>query len=350
VPVPDPFARQHGMRDVVNLVARRVFGGGRGPTVVLHAPGDTVPPGEHWTVDPFAAEIRDDALYGRGAVESKSDIAAYAFAMRALSEAGGEGLAGTVELHVTFDEESGGFLGPQWLLAQGARRPDFAIGAGWTHQVIVGQGGCLHLEVVLRGKQSHASRPDEGRDAIAAAVPVLAALYAERDRLRRAPEGQRATLSIGTIDGGTSTNLIADRLQLTLDRSILWDEDAAAIEAGLIELIGAAAAAGEGIEVECRRILLAEPLRPTPESQRLAEVLQASAREVLGEDIPALAAPVVSGARFYAEAGISTVLYGVGPPTIGEGDAHGVNEHVSLADLAAATRVVARTLQRLLSA
>lgn len=353
LPVPDPFVRQFGMKSVINLVCRRTFGEGTGPTVALHAPGDTVPPGDHWHVDPYSGEVRDGALYGRGAVESKADIAAYVYALLALEKAATV-LNGSVELHITFDEERGGFLGPQWLLSQELTKPDMVIGAGWTHQVVVGQGGCLHLEVVVRGRQAHASRPAEGRDALAATVPILSAIYSERDRLADTvpadPELGSPTLSIGSIAGGLATNLIPDRVTLKLDRRILPDENGEEVENALTRLVEEAGAGAEGIEVECRRILLAEPLRRMPGASELAEVIREAAKAVLHKEIPAIAAPVVTGARFYAEAGIPTVLYGAGPAAIGDAHAHSLNEHIRLDDLRDATKIVARTLTALLSA
>ena len=74
-----------------------------------------MPPGTGWTRDPYGAEIVDGWMVGRGAAVSKSDIAAYAFAMLALEQSGAT-LNGTVELHVTYDEEAGGDIGPRWIL------------------------------------------------------------------------------------------------------------------------------------------------------------------------------------------------------------------------------------------
>ncbi len=125
--VPEPLARVHGMVSCVNLILR--YGFGPGPTIALNAHGDVVPPGEGWTADPYGAEIRHGWMYGRGAAVSKSDISTYAFALRALRESGLP-LRGTVEIHVTYDEETGGAIGPAWLLAQGLTRPDYAIAAG----------------------------------------------------------------------------------------------------------------------------------------------------------------------------------------------------------------------------
>ena len=97
-----------------------------GPIIALNAHGDVVPPGEGWTVDPYGGEVRGAALYGRGAAVSKSDFATYAFALLALETLHGD-LSGTIELHLTYDEETGGEIGPKWLLDQALTKPDYAI-------------------------------------------------------------------------------------------------------------------------------------------------------------------------------------------------------------------------------
>ena len=106
--VPDETVRANGMISCTNLVVRKRFG--EGAVVALNAHGDVVPPGEGWTRDPYGAEIVDGWMYGRGVAVSKSDFATYAFALLALEDAvaGGARLGGTVELHLTYDEEAGG--------------------------------------------------------------------------------------------------------------------------------------------------------------------------------------------------------------------------------------------------
>ena len=102
------------MVSCTNLLVRRRFGEG-GPMIALNAHGDVVPPGEGWTKDPYGAEIVDGWMYGRGVAVSKSDFATYAFALLALEELerSGARLNGTVELHLTYDEEAGGEIGPR---------------------------------------------------------------------------------------------------------------------------------------------------------------------------------------------------------------------------------------------
>jgi succinyl-diaminopimelate desuccinylase len=154
--VPEPLVRAHGLVSVTNLMVRHRFG--LGPTVALNAHGDVVPPGEGWTRDPYGAEVVDGWTYGRGAAVSKSDFATYTWALLAL-KASAAPLAAAVELHSTYDEESGGELGPPWLLSEGISKPDYAIGAGFSYAVVDAHNGCLHLEVDLRGRSAHAAKP-----------------------------------------------------------------------------------------------------------------------------------------------------------------------------------------------
>lgn len=336
-PVPDPFARHHGRSDVVNLLVRRRFGDG--PTVALHAPIDTLPAGGAWRREPFGADLRDGRLYGRGSRDSKGDIAAFVFALAALEASGGR-LSGTVELHITADEETGGFLGPAFLIGQGLSCPDAVIGSGTSYQVIVGQQGVLQLEVLLLGEQAHAARPQDGRDALAAALPLLAAAFEARST---SPQ----PLTVGLIAGGRGVNIVPDRVRFTIDRRLAADEDGETVERNFVAMLEAAHIEPD-VELECRRLLLAAPVTPTPESERLAAVLSRHAEAAIGRPVPIVSAPVVSGARHYALAGIATALYGVGPPVIGEGADFAGEEFVVLADLSRTTAAVAATVAELL--
>ncbi|SDR03269.1 ArgE/DapE family deacylase [Pseudovibrio sp. Tun.PSC04-5.I4] len=350
-PVPEPFVRQHGMISATNLIIREVFGTGMGPVIALNAHGDVVPPGDGWSKDPYGAEIENGAMYGRGVAVSKSDFATYAFALLALKERAEE-LEGTVELHLTYDEEAGGFVGPKWLLEQELTKPDYAFSAGFSYAVTTSHNGCLHMEVILRGKQAHAAMPDTGADALQAATPVLAAIYKERERLASITSAQKGIgspqITVGLISGGINTNVVPDRVSLRIDRRLIPEENGVAVEEQLTELIESVVPEDCGVEVECRRIMIAEPLRELPGAKKLVEALQWPAREVLGIELEATGAPLYTDARHYSEAGIPTVLYGAGPRSILEANAHGADEHLQLSDLKAATIIVADALKTLL--
>ncbi|MCX5514816.1 peptidase M20 [Kaistia algarum] len=351
-PVPDPFARQYGLKSIVNLIVRRSFGVGRGPVIALNAHGDVVPPGEGWSTDPYGADERRGAIYGRGAAVSKSDFATYAFALLALGKSR-KPLDGGVELHFTYDEESGGFVGPKWLLEHGHSRANYAITAGFSYAITTAHSGVLHLEVIVRGRQAHSSVPSAGADALEATVPILAAIYAERRRLASIvsadPGIGSPQITVGLISGGTNTNVVPERIVIRIDRRLITEEDGETVEAELIERIEAAAVPTPGIEIECRRILLAEPLRPLPGVEQLVAALKTPAEAVLGVPIEVTGVPLFTDARHYAAAGIPTVLYGAGPRSIVEANAYSADEHLRLDDLRAATEIVARALETLLS-
>ncbi len=112
----------------------------------------------------------------------------------------------------------------------------------------------LHLEVTVRGKQAHAAMPATGADALEAAVPVLAAIYAERARLAKIVSKEKGIgspqITVGLISGGINTNVVPDRVTFRIDRRIIPDEDGATVERELIALIEAAAPKAKGTTVD----------------------------------------------------------------------------------------------------
>lgn len=351
--VPAELVRANGMISCTNLVVRKRFGDG--PVVALNAHGDVVPPGEGWTHDPFGAEVVDGWMYGRGVAVSKSDFATYAYALLALqaAEAGGAELGGTIELHLTYDEEAGGEIGPRWLIEEGISKPDLALGAGFSYAVVNAHNGCLHLEVQVDGRSAHAAMPYTGIDALEAATHILSKLYAWRKSLaerRSEIEGIGSPqLTIGLIKGGINTNVVPDRVTFRLDRRMVPEEFSEAVEAELNQVISEAAQAFPEARVTVRRILLAQPLVPLAGGQLLTDLLCRHATEIMGEPVGAKGVPLYTDARHYAEKGIPIVLYGAGPHTIQEANAHRADERLPLADLHKATEVVALTLAALLA-
>ncbi len=347
-PVPADLVKANGMVSAANLIVRRRFG--PGPTIALNAHGDVVPPGEGWTRDPYGAEIVDGWMYGRGAAVSKSDFATYAFALMALEKSPPS--RGTVELHFTYDEEVGGEIGPGHLLKAGISKPDMVICAGFSYAVVAAHNGCLHLEVTLRGRSAHAASPSTGIDAMEAASQVLSALYAWRkglaSRISKTPGIGAAQMTVGLIKGGINTNVVPDAVTLRLDRRMIPEEKPAEVEAELRDVIAKAVSVA-GATVEIKRVLLARPLTASDASARMAETLARRASEVLAEKVPINGVPLYTDARHYAEQGIPTILYGAGPRTILEANAHRADERIKLADLNAATKVIALTLKDLLA-
>lgn len=359
--VPAAAVQAVGMIAVDNLIVRERFGDSGGPCIALNAHGDVVPPGQGWSVDPYGGVVRDEpgqgpTMYGRGVAVSKSDFATYTFALRALQRLAGRWpLRGRVELHFTYDEETGGDIGPRRLLEQQLSKPDYVICAGFSYAVTTAHNGCLHLEVRVRGRQGHAAMPQSGVDALEAATELLKALYAARDALAQrqsqTPGIRHPTLNIGLIRGGINTNVVPDEVLFRLDRRVIPEEDFDHAEAELRALIDRTAARlAPGIRVEVRRVLQALPLIKLPAAARLTEALQRHGAALFGCAIAEHGVPLYTDARHYAAAGIATVLYGAGPRTLGEANGHAADEKLRLADLRGATIVVACALAELLGA
>jgi len=351
-PVPQEAVKANGMISATNLMVRKRFGAG-GKVVALNAHGDVVPPGEGWSVDPFGAVIKDGVMYGRGVAVSKSDFATYAFALKALEESG---LVhkGAIELHLTYDEEVGGAIGPGLIVEQGLSKPDYVISAGFSYNVVVAHNGCLHLEVRVEGKSAHAARPDTGVDALEAATKLLTALYALRERYKAAHSKvvgiDHPTLTVGLISGGINTNVVPDVVTMRIDRRMIPEENPAEVERDLVAEIERVLTAIPGIRVKTKRILLARPFTPQPGQEVLVSALQRHAKTVMGIDIPAEGVPLYTDARLYSAAGIPTALYGAGPRSLLEANGHRADEKLVLDDLIKATKVVALTLAELLAA
>jgi succinyl-diaminopimelate desuccinylase len=238
------------------------------------------------------------------------------------------------------------------LLERELSKPDLAIAAGFSYAVVTAHNGCLHLEVEVRGRSAHAAMPETGVDALEAANKIMGGLYKLRAKLAKTPSATPGittpSLTIGLISGGINTNVVPDRIVFRLDRRIIPEERPAEVEAELRAAIAAATPKTKGLSVNIRRILLAEPLRMTAESESLAQVLCRHASALLGDTVTTTGVPLYTDARHYSLRGIPIVLYGAGPRTLTEANAHRADERLKLEDLRAATKVIALSLSELL--
>ena len=349
-PVPHADVKAAGLESLINLVVRRPYG--KGPTIMLNAHGDVVPPGDGWTHDPYGGEVVGGKLYGRAAAVSKCDFSTYTFATRALESLNAP-LKGAVELLFTYDEEFGGDLGPRLLLENGTIKPDLLIAAGFSYQVITGHNGCLQLEVKVHGKMAHAAIPDTGIDALQGATAILTALYRQNALYKSITSKvagiKHPYINVGQIVGGTNTNVVPGEALLKVDRRMIPEEVPADVEADVRRVIEEAAQSVPGIRVEIRRMLMAHPLKPLPGNKPLVKALQRHGELIFGVPIPESGSPLYTDVRLFCERGIPAVIYGAGPRTVLESNAKRADEHIVLEDLRRATKVVARALHDLLA-
>lgn len=212
--------REDGTPDVVNLFARIGTGS---PHLCFAGHTDVVPegPAENWTYPPFAAEIADGFIYGRGACDMKGSVAAFAAAALDYLRGAG-GLTGSISFLITGDEEGPAINGTakvlDWMRANG-HIPDHCI-VGEPSSVDrlgdtikIGRRGSMSFLVRVEGRQGHAAYPHKADNPI----PKLARLI---DRISTAKlDGGNAhfdpsTLAVTSFDvGNPAGNVIPSRAE-----------------------------------------------------------------------------------------------------------------------------------------
>ena len=192
-----------------NLYARL---GADGPNVCFAGHTDVVPPGPHWTVPPFDAEIRDGRLFGRGAADMKGAIACFVAAV-----ARSRPTQGSVSLLITGDEEGRALDGTvrvlEWLQSRGETIDACIVGEPTNPTYLgqmmkIGRRGSLNARLVARGTQGHVAYPHLADNPIPRLLAVLSALTA-KPLDDGSAHFQPSNLEVTTIDvGNPTTNVI----------------------------------------------------------------------------------------------------------------------------------------------
>jgi len=338
----------------VNVVASRR--GGSGPVVHLNGHIDVVPPGDGWSVDPFAGVLRDGRIIGRGVCDMKAGIAAAVFAAEAIARAGLE-LPGTLEISGTVDEESGGFAGVAHLarvgrIAQG--RTDFVVIPEPLNvdRICVGHRGVYWFEVTARGRIGHGSMPFLGVSAIEGMGRLLQAI---RDTLQPAlasrrtavpvvPDAARhATINVNGIDGGQpvdgiQTPCIADLCRAVFDRRFLLEEGFEAARDEIAALVARVAREASGVRFDVRELMVVHPTR-TPDDSPVIGAYDRAIRRVLSRPPAVVASPGTYDHKHVARiAGVPhCIAYGPGELEL----AHQPDESCRIDDIVDAAKVIA---------
>jgi len=324
-----------------------------------------VPAGQGWSVDPWAGEIRDGKVFGRGTCDMKGGLAAAIVAVETLLETGAE-LPGALEVSGTVDEESGGYGGVAWLAEQGFFSPprvDHVIIPEPldVDRVCIGHRGVWWAEIETFGRIAHGSMPFLGDCAVrhmAAAVERLERdlwprLAERRTAMPVVPEGDRAsTLNLNSIHGGQTEDhaglpspRVPDRCRLVIDRRFLLEERLEEVKGKVYALLENLASERRGFRYVVRDVMevhpvLTEPTMPVPRA--VAE----SVRRVLGREAQFICSPGTYDQKHIARIGHlhDCVAYGPGILDL----AHQPDEFVLIDDLVASAKVMALATLELL--
>jgi acetylornithine deacetylase/succinyl-diaminopimelate desuccinylase-like protein len=378
-----------------NLVAR-LRGDADGPRLGYLSHVDTVlADADDWRHDPWSGEVHDGALWGRGAVDMKSQTAAEAVAAAHLARNGWRPPRGELKLIAVVDEETGGRLGAQWLTEE---RPD-AVRVDWLlnegagavmpygdrrlYGVCCAEKGTFRFRVLARGRAGHASVPGLADNALLKLVPALERLGAGRagydvvDEPRaflesigedpadpegavermRATEPRLAALlepTLGAtfaptlISAGEKINVIPARAEFVVDCRLPPGLDRDVAERRARELIGEA----DGLELDfIERVVGNRSPVESPLMDAIAGWLRESDPD--GEPVPVVL-PAFTDSRWFRAAFPDCVAYGFFPQRHQDLYAswplmHSADERLDVRDVGFATKFFAELPRRLLT-
>jgi succinyl-diaminopimelate desuccinylase len=321
-----------GSAPIDNLYARLgEIGNGRVFCFAGHS--DVVPPGDvaGWSLDPFSGTISDGVIYGRGAVDMKSAIAAFVDAARRFVAQRGQGFGGAISLLVTGDEEGIAVNGTRkvlgWMAEQGERIDACIVGeptcqAKLGDMVKIGRRGSMSGWLTVIGAQGHVAYPHLADNPIPRLVRTLDTLIA-----RQLDHGndwfQPSNLEITTVDvGNPANNVIPAKATATFNIRFNDQQSSAGLIAWIREVCATHAGAHEIKFQVSGEAFLTEP-------GRLSELVVAAVERVTGIRPELSTTGGTSDARFI-RAHCPVVEFGLVGRTM-----HKLNEHAALADIRA---------------
>ena len=298
----------HEFAETRTSLVARIGGDADAKPVCFTGHIDTVPLGAApWSVDPFAADIADGKLYGRGTSDMKSGVAAFVVAAIRLAREleTGPGMV----LIITAGEETG-CEGAYHLAGLGNVLGDagaIVVAEPSSNFPFIGHKGALWLKAVANGLTAHGSMPELGVNAIYKAARTISQLEDFDFNVSRHPVLGKPTLNVGTVHGGMNINSVPDRAEVGIDIRTLPDQDHGDLCAHLSSYLG------DDIAVE--PIVDVGSVWTDPAEDWMLDVFDAMA-EILGK------MPEVCTATYFTDAAALTPAYG-GPPTVilGPGEA-----------------------------
>jgi succinyl-diaminopimelate desuccinylase len=318
-----------------------------GPHVVLADHTDIMPTGplDQWRSDPFVPTHRDARLYGRGAADMKTSIAAMVVAGEELVRAR-PSHAGTLSMLFTSDEEGPALDGTvrvvQALAARGERLDCCIVGEPTSVErlgdmIKNGRRGSLTGRLAVKGVQGHVAYPQLARNPIHQAAPALAELVA-----MRWDEGNAffpaTTFQISNVHGGTGVgNVIPGTVTVDFNFRFSTESTPESLQARVAGVLGR-----HGLEHELAWTLGGEPFLTTPGS--LSEALSAAIHAETGATPVLSTTGGTSDGRFIAKVCPQVVEFGPVNASI-----HQIDEHVALADIEPLKNIYRRTLESLLA-
>lgn len=317
-----------------NIVVR-LEGPTNAPVLLFESHMDTVSAGA--MSDAFTPTIREGRIYGRGACDTKSTLAAMMAAIESLVD-DHDVLACTIEFLAAVDEETGG-AGVNAYVEADACADGAVVGEPTELRVIHAHNGCVRGDITVIGRAAHTSVADDGINAITGMAEVILALRDVHAGLVAAPGGiaSNGSLTVSLIHGGTGINIVPAACTISYDRRIVPDQIADAVLAEIDAVIDMIRLRRPDLTIERHAPSLIDDALNTPVATAIVRAASA-ANLALGFNPNPATVPYGSDASKmsnspHVSGGIPAIVYG--PGSIAQ--AHGADEYVEIAQLESAT-------------
>ncbi len=324
------------------------IGSGDRPKLAWNGHLDVVPAGSAnaWSHGPWAGDVVDGKLIGRGAADMKGPIASALAAAAALRRANIE-LGGTLEFHLAADEELAGTHGTKVLWEQGVLDQDACIvGEPSELQIGLAERGGTWLTATAHGRAAHGSRPDLGVNAITSMSRFLLRLPEVLPDIEHPLVG-RPTVNVALITGGSAPNVVPDQCEVDIDRRVIPGEtDPEQVRAPFVALVEQIREEHPEVDIDVVVREFTHAAEGSPDSV-IAEIARRSVAAETGRTPDGVGFTGITDARFYInDAKIPTIILGPGSLSV----AHTANEWVAVDDLVTAARAYARIFATFLTA
>lgn len=309
------------------------------PTLLYHAHIDTVAPGDPavWRHPPFSGTVENGLVYGRGAGDDKSSVAAQVMALVTLARAGVR-LNGRFQVAVVADEESGAHQGTRWLRDNQYLQPDFlVVGEQTQNQVAIAERVACGIDLTIFGKSTHGAMPWAGDNAVLKTARVLAWLEEKlfpQLAAKSHPYLPPATLNIGKIQGGLQWNIVPETCKVEMDRRLLPGETREAAMAEIEALLDEYNATVEPLKYELFSTGKVAPNINTAPDDPFVQCAKSALQDVTGQPQELTGYVQTSDGRWFAGDGFPIIIFGPSEPAVG----HATDEHVTIEQLVEATR------------
>jgi len=314
---------------------------GKGRSLMFDGHLDTVPAGniDRWSIEPFSGEIIDGKLYGRGAADMKSSIAAWISATEAILNTDAR-LNGKLLTCLVSDEEVSGF-GTEDLLSKGYLADMAVVGEPTALTLQTAHKGAVRWRLSTFGRAAHISSPREGVNAIQKMVKVCRELdrYSGQLMKKRHKLVGPPTIAIGTIKGGEKDNIIPDYCEATIDRRLIPQENAEEAESELIELLESIKRKDRDFRYKLERYVLLQASETKPDAE-IVEIFRRAIKKVTRTKPKTLGFEATCEMVHLVRRGVPTVIFGAGRLS----QAHKIDEHVDVKEIVAAAEIYAQSI------